>query len=54
MLITSFIAFAPHSVAPGPLITSDPVDVLEQHVLHIQVHTRVKRGVNAAPVNQHQ
>src|SRR5258706_2829678 len=31
-----------------------PVDVLEQRVLHIPEHTGVQRGIDAAPLDEHE
>jgi len=43
-----------HSVAPGPLITFDSVNVFEQRVLCVPKDAREQRRVDGAPVNKDQ
>jgi hypothetical protein len=54
ILITPFTAFAPHSAAPGSSNHLDPVDILEQRILHIPVDAGKEGRVDTPPVDQHE
>ena len=54
MLMTPFMALAPHSVAPGPRDDLDAIDVIHEHVLHVVGDAGKQRRIDAAPVDEHE
>src|SRR5450631_2980740 len=53
-LMTPFTALAPHTVPPGPRITSITFDILQYHVLRIPIHSREERVIHRSAIDQNQ